>query len=94
MPVGDERFRKMIPGTETWHLVKCRDLSLCRIRRPPPCPYGRANCTELKKGKNVLVVSHGNTFALVKHLESISDRDIERVNTKQFPVYELDERSD
>jgi len=42
-----------------------------------------------------LVVSHGNTIrALVKHIESISDRDIERVEipTAVPLVYELDDR--
>jgi 2,3-bisphosphoglycerate-dependent phosphoglycerate mutase len=50
---------------------------------------------ELEKGKNVLVVSHGNTIrALVKHLENISDQDIEKVEigTAVPLVYELDDQ--
>ena len=50
---------------------------------------------ELEKGKNVLVVSHGNTIrALVKHLENISDQEIEKVEiaTAQPLVYELDDQ--
>lgn len=50
---------------------------------------------ELEKGKNVLVVSHGNTIrALVKHLENISDLEIEKVEigTAQPLVYELDDQ--
>jgi 2,3-bisphosphoglycerate-dependent phosphoglycerate mutase len=50
---------------------------------------------ELEKGKSVLVVSHGNTIrALVKHLESISDQDIEKVEigTARPLLYEIDDR--
>jgi 2,3-bisphosphoglycerate-dependent phosphoglycerate mutase len=50
---------------------------------------------ELEKGKNVLVVSHGNTIrALVKHLENISDQEIEKVEigTAVPLVYELDDQ--
>jgi 2,3-bisphosphoglycerate-dependent phosphoglycerate mutase len=48
---------------------------------------------ELLAGKSVLIVSHGNTIrALIKHLEGISDRDIEDVEmpTASPLVYELD----
>ncbi len=48
---------------------------------------------DLEKGRSVLVVSHGNTIrALVKHLEEISDQDIERVvvHTASPILYELD----
>ena len=47
----------------------------------------------LKKGKNVLVVGHGNSFrALMKHLETIPDDAIERVEMllNQIVVYEID----
>lgn len=50
---------------------------------------------DLEKGRNVLVVSHGNTIrALVKHIEEISDQDIEKmaVHTAVPLLYELDER--
>lgn len=50
---------------------------------------------ELEKGKNVLVVSHGNTIrALVKHLEGISDQDIEKIeiSTAEPLLYELDDQ--
>jgi bisphosphoglycerate-dependent phosphoglycerate mutase family 1 len=50
---------------------------------------------ELSKGKNILVVSHGNTIrALVKHLEGISDRDIEKVEigTAKPLLYEIDDQ--
>ena len=51
---------------------------------------------DLEKGRNVFVVTHGNTIrALVKHIEEISDRDIEEltVYTAVPLLYELDEGS-
>lgn len=50
---------------------------------------------DLKKGRGVLVVSHGNTIrALVKHIEEISDQNIEEleVHTASPILYELDGR--
>jgi 2,3-bisphosphoglycerate-dependent phosphoglycerate mutase len=59
-------------------------------------PFWRALIgSELEKGKNVLVVTHGNVIrALVKHLENISDQDIEKVEiaTARPLVYELDDQ--
>ncbi|PHX76373.1 MAG: phosphoglyceromutase [Actinobacteria bacterium] len=45
-------------------------------------PYWRENITpDLKSGKVVLVVAHGNSLrALVKHLDGISNEDIARLN--------------
>src|SRR3989344_5869915 len=48
----------------------------------------------LKKGKNVLVVSHGNTIrSLLKYIEKISDKDIEKVEMPfdEIFIYELDQ---
>jgi len=49
---------------------------------------------DLKKGRSVLVVSHGNTIrVLVKHIEGISDLGIEKlaIHTAVPLLYELDE---
>lgn len=49
---------------------------------------------EIKSGKNVLIVAHGNSLrALVKHLDGISDAEIVELNipTGVPLVYELDE---
>jgi len=49
---------------------------------------------ELKAGRNVLIVAHGNSLrALVKHLDGISDEDIAGLNipTGMPLVYELDD---
>lgn len=48
---------------------------------------------QLKEGKNVLIVAHGNSLrALVKHLEKISDEEIVIMNlpTGMPRIYELD----
>jgi 2,3-bisphosphoglycerate-dependent phosphoglycerate mutase len=96
MPAGDERFPEndprysglisgQIPRSESLQDTEDRLMPLWLDRIAP----------ELKKGKNVLVVSHGNTIrALVKHIESISDQDIELVEipTAVPLVYELDDR--
>lgn len=45
----------------------------------------------LKAGKNVLIVGHGNTFrALIKHLESISDEDIEKIEMPINTIFVYD----
>jgi len=96
MPAGDERFPGndprysdliggQIPNSESLQDTQDRLMPFWRDQIAP----------ELKKGKNVLVVSHGNTIrALVKHIESISDRDIEllEIPTAVPLVYELDDR--
>lgn len=88
-PGRDDRYRdvpeSLLPKTESLQDTEERVL-----------PFWRALIAqELEKGKNVLVVSHGNTIrALVKHLENISDQDIESVEiaTARPLVYELDDQ--
>ena len=49
---------------------------------------------QLKDGKNVLVVAHGNSLrSLIKHIENISDEDIMGVEiaTGEPIVYDIDE---
>lgn len=48
---------------------------------------------ELKNGKNVLVVAHGNSLrALIKYLENISDKEIPNLEIAagEIYIYELD----
>ncbi|OGG26880.1 hypothetical protein A2960_01840 [Candidatus Gottesmanbacteria bacterium RIFCSPLOWO2_01_FULL_39_12b] len=58
-------------------------------------PYFDENIyPHLRLGKNVLLVAHGNSIrALIKHLEGVSDRDIEEVEIKTGEVllYDLDQ---
>jgi 2,3-bisphosphoglycerate-dependent phosphoglycerate mutase len=88
-PGLDDRYRdvqeSLLPNTESLQDTQERVLPFWQALIAP----------ELEKGKNVLVVSHGNTIrALVKHLENISDQEIERVEiaTGKPLVYELDDQ--
>lgn len=95
LPVGDERFPGndpryrhlevgQIPRSESLQDTQDRLLPLWKGQIAP----------ELKKGKDILVVSHGNTIrALVMHIENISDRDIELVEmpTAAPLLYEMDD---
>ncbi|OPY53005.1 MAG: phosphoglyceromutase [Methanosaeta sp. PtaU1.Bin112] len=88
-PGQDPRYRdvplSLLPRTESLQDTQKRLLPFWQALIGP----------ELEKGKNVLVVSHGNIIrALAKHLENISDDDIEKVEiaTAQPLVYELDEQ--
>ena len=96
MPVGDERFPENDPrygGLTLGQIPRSESLQDTQDRLMPL--WQGQIAPELRKGKNVLVVSHGNTIrALVKHIESISDQDIELVEipTAVPLVYELDDR--
>jgi len=49
---------------------------------------------EIKLGKNVIVVAHGNSLrALIKHIDNVSDKEIVELNIPTgIPlVYELDD---
>jgi len=63
------------------------------IRRVMPF-YNKYIAQELKSGKNVLVVAHGNSLrAMIKHIETIPDADIPNyeLGTGVPIVYEMDE---
>jgi 2,3-bisphosphoglycerate-dependent phosphoglycerate mutase len=88
-PGQDPRYRdvpeSLLPKTESLQDAQERVLPFWQSAIVP----------DLQKGKNVLVVSHGNTIrALVKYLEGISDRDIEKVEigTAKPLLYELDDQ--
>ncbi len=88
-PGQDPRYRdvpeSLLPRTESLRDTQERVLPFWQALIGP----------ELEKGKNVLVVSHGNIIrALAKHLENISDQDIEKVEigTAVPLVYELDDQ--
>jgi 2,3-bisphosphoglycerate-dependent phosphoglycerate mutase len=87
-PRHDPRYRRLtedqIPKTESLQDT---------LNRMLPC-WQSLMAPELQKGKIVFVASHGNTLrALVKHLESISDKEIENVEipTGVPLIYELDD---
>ena len=71
-PSKDRRYiSEKPPGTES--LYDCYKRAL---------PYWRSKILpDLKKGRRVLVVAHGNSLrALIKYLENISDKDIAQLN--------------
>ena len=56
-------------------------------------PYWKTITTQLKKKQNVMIVAHGNSLrALVKHMDKISDNEINYLNIPTgIPlIYELD----
>ncbi len=58
--------------------------------------YQNSILPEIKQGKNVLVVAHGNSLrALIKYLENISDEDIPNLElaTGEIYIYEMDKTS-
>jgi len=88
-PGQDARYKEvqesLLPRTESLQDTQERVLPFWRALIAP----------ELEKGKNVLVVTHGNTIrALIKDLEDISDDDIEKVEiaTARPLIYELDDQ--
>ncbi|MDM7934859.1 MAG: 2,3-diphosphoglycerate-dependent phosphoglycerate mutase [Methanothrix sp.] len=88
-PRGDPRYRDLldhqIPRTESLEDSMRRLLPIWEEQIAP----------ELHRGRRALIVAHGNTLrALVKHIEGISDSEIEQVEipTGVPLVYELDAR--
>jgi len=88
-PIHDARYaniaRDMLPSTESLKTTLERVI-----------PYWKeAIVPQLKEGKKVLVSAHGNSLrAIVKYLDSVSDKDIVEYNIPMgVPmVYELDEQ--
>ncbi|MDD1737566.1 MAG: 2,3-diphosphoglycerate-dependent phosphoglycerate mutase [Methanothrix sp.] len=89
-PGRDDRYRdieeSLLPRTESLQDAMQRLMPLWIEQILP----------QLERGRNVLVVSHGNTIrSLVKHIEDISDQDIEKIEipTASFLLYEMDDRT-
>ncbi len=90
--VGDEEFQKIrrgwntpIEGGETMEQIHARVVP----------HYEDSIKKELLAGKNVLVVSHGNTLrALVKHLEDLSEAQVceLEIGTGEVHCYNIDEQ--
>jgi len=87
--VGDEMFQNIRRGWD----VKIPEGETLKDVHARVVPYYEENIKkDLFSGKNVLVVSHGNTLrALIKHLENMDDIEICDVEfeTGQIHVYEL-----
>jgi 2,3-bisphosphoglycerate-dependent phosphoglycerate mutase len=88
-PKNDRRYadvpKDLLPATESLKLTLVRVL-----------PYWNDTIVpKLKEGKRIIVCAHGNSLrAIVKHLDSVSDKDIVNLNIPTgIPlVYELDDR--
>ncbi|VVB68918.1 2,3-bisphosphoglycerate-dependent phosphoglycerate mutase [uncultured archaeon] len=96
LPEVDERSPRHDPryhglaGDQFPRTESLRDTS----KRMLPC-WQKEIAPELEQGRIVFVASHGNTLrALIKHLEDISDEEIENVEIPTgIPlIYELDDR--
>ena len=89
--LGEETFTNIrrswdhpIPNGETLEMVHARAIPF----------YQEHILPKLQEGKNVLVVSHGNTIrSLIKYLEDISNQDIAEVEMPfgQVLLYEINE---
>ena len=86
---GDRRYADLAPGQVP--LTECLKDTVARVMPV----WNDAIAPDLKAGKRVLLVAHGNSIrALVKYLSGISEQDIVGLNIPNgIPlVYELDER--
>lgn len=88
--VGEEEFQKIRRGWDT-HIPEGETLKDVHAR---VVPYYEKNIKkDLKDGKNVLVVAHGNTLrALIKHLEDLDEQKVCEVEleTGEVHCYHLD----
>lgn len=82
---GEEKFRQIRRG---WSYQISNGESLKDVYNRTVPYYQKEILPKLKEGKNVLVVAHGNSLrALVKHLENISDHDIENLELATGEIY-------
>jgi 2,3-bisphosphoglycerate-dependent phosphoglycerate mutase len=89
--VGEKQFRKIRRG---WNTQIQNGESLKDVYNRVVPYYKQEILPKLKKGKNVLIVAHGNSLrALVKHLENISNEDISRLEIEigEVDLLEIDD---
>ena len=88
--VGIDHFRKLRRGWDT----PIKDGETLKDVFARVVPYFQDSIMpNLKKGRNVLLVAHGNTIrALIKHFENISNEGIETIEltTGEVIIYEFD----
>jgi|SRR3989344_1050931 len=89
---GEEKFRQIRRG---WSYQIPNGESLKDVYNRTIPYYQKEILPKLKEGKNVLIVAHGNSLrALVKYLESISDKDVENLELATGEIYNYDLSSD
>lgn len=89
--LGHEEFIKLRRG---WNYPIPEGESLQDVYNRIIPFYQTTILSDLKKGKNVLVVSSGNALrSLIKYLEDISDEDIAKMelNFGEIRIYEMDQ---
>lgn len=89
--IGEEEFQKIRRGWD----VKIPEGETLKDVHARVVPFYEENIKkELREGKNVLVVAHGNTLrALIKHLEKLNEVEIcdIEVDTGEIHTYHLDD---
>jgi 2,3-bisphosphoglycerate-dependent phosphoglycerate mutase len=93
--VGDERFPGDDPRYSRLEVDQIPRSESLQDMQERLLPFWQGQIApELKKDKSILLVSHGNAIrALVKHIENISDQDIEllEIPTAAPLLYEMDD---
>ncbi len=90
--LGDEKFLNL---RRKWNQPILEGESLKDVYDRVVPYYKKTILNDLKQGKNVLVVSSGNTLrALIKYLENISDEDIAKLELKfgEVIIFEVDQK--
>ena len=88
--IGDEAFQRMRRG---WDVPIPEGETMKNVHDRAVPYYERHILPELKAGKNVLIVGHGNTLrALVKYLERMNDEGVSDLEfgTGEVYVYDID----
>ncbi len=89
--VGEEQFKQMRRG---WDVAISEGETLKDVYHRVAPYYDRHILPDIKEGKNVLVVAHGNSLrAMIKHVENIHEDHIADVEleTGEVRLYNLDD---
>ena len=90
--VGNGKFQKIRRG---WDSPIPKGETLKNVYNRVVPYYSKEILPKLKKGKNILIVAHGNSLrALVKYLENLSDEDVEalEIATGEVYIYNLNDQ--
>lgn len=92
--LGDEEFQKLRRG---WDYPIHKGESLKDVYKRVIPFYQQEILEKLKKGKNVMIVSSGNTLrALIKYLDNISDKEIAKLelNFAEVRIYNINNKGE
>jgi 2,3-bisphosphoglycerate-dependent phosphoglycerate mutase len=91
--LGEERFNEIRRG---WDVPFPNGETLKQVYERVVPAYEQTVLPQLRAGKNVLVVAHGNSLrALMKHLESISDEEVQNLEMlmDEMVIYDIEPRT-